>query len=71
MFNNNILNIQQNSVQYKYGDLQHFYKNDKVKDKSYIFHLAGRNNKIRYNISMKYLVRLVVKSFKDSEEKYC
>ena len=69
MFNNNILNIQQNSVQYKYGDLQHFYKNDKVNNKSYVFHLAGRNNKIRYNISMKYLVRLVVKSFKDSEEK--
>jgi hypothetical protein len=53
MYNNNILNIQKNSVQYKYGILQHFYENDKL-DKTFILHLAGRNNDIRHKISKKY-----------------
>ena len=58
MFNNNILNIQQNSVQYEYGLLQHFYENDKLTDKTYIFHLAGRSHDARYEKSKEYFDKL-------------
>lgn len=57
MFNNNILNIQENSIQHDYGVLQHFYENDKL-NKTYIFHLAGQNNTIRYNISKEYFYKI-------------
>lgn len=57
MFNNNILNIQENSIQYDYGVLQHFYENDKL-NKTYIFHLAGQTNTIRYNISKEYFYKI-------------
>jgi len=59
MFNNNLLNIKQNSIQYKYGDLQHFYENDKLNNKTYVFHLAGRNKSIRYDTSKKYFDNLM------------
>lgn len=59
MFNNNILNIQENSVQYEYGDLQHFNENDKVNYKTYIFHLAGTTSDIRYKTSKKYFDKLI------------
>jgi hypothetical protein len=59
MFNNNILNIQENSVIYEYGVLQHFYKNDKLNDKTYVFHLAGRFNNIRYEISKEYFDKFI------------
>ena len=58
MYNNNILNIQQNSIQYQYGELQHFYEYDKLNDITYIFHLAGRNNNIRYEKSKEYFDKL-------------
>jgi len=59
MYDNNILNIQQNSVRYEYGDLQHFNDHDKINNKSYIYHLAGHNNNIiRYTISKEYLDKL-------------
>jgi hypothetical protein len=54
MYNKNILNIQENSIQYEYGELQHFSENDKIKDKTYIFHLAGKGNHLRYQTSKKY-----------------
>jgi hypothetical protein len=54
MYNNNILNIQENSIQYEYGELQHFLENDKIKDKTYIFHLAGKSAHSRYQTSKKY-----------------
>jgi len=57
MYNNNILNIQENSVRYEYGELQHFSENDK-KDKTYIFHLAGKGSHLRYQISKKYFDQL-------------
>jgi len=59
MFNNNILNIQQNSIQYEYGDLQHFNENDKVNDKTYIFHLAGKSSDVRYKTSKEYFDKLI------------
>jgi len=55
MFNNNVLNIKQNSIQFDYGVLQHFYKNENLHKKPYILHLAGRNSDIRYNLSKSYL----------------
>jgi len=55
MYEKNMLNIQQNSVKYEYGHLQHFYENDKVNDKSYILHLAGRHSNTRYSMSKEYL----------------
>lgn len=58
MFNNNILNIQENSVTYGYGDLQHFRENDKLNGKSFIFHLAGLSSDIRYEISKEYFDKL-------------
>ena len=57
MFNNNILDIQKNSVQYEYGVLQHFDDYDKLNGKPYILHSAGRPN-IRYEISKKYFDKL-------------
>lgn len=57
MFNNNILNIKQNSIQFEYGILQHFYENDKLNE-TYIFHLAGRSSDIRYKSSKKYFDKL-------------
>jgi hypothetical protein len=54
MFNNNILNIQENSVQYEYGELQHFREYDKLNDKTYVFHLAGTSDDIRYEKSKEY-----------------
>lgn len=58
MFNNNILDIKNNSIQFEYGILQHFCKNDKL-DKTYVFHLAGRNNNIRYEESKKYFDKII------------
>jgi hypothetical protein len=57
MFNNNILNIQENSIQHDYGVLQHFYENDKL-IKTYIFHLAGQNNALRYDTSKEYFYKI-------------
>jgi hypothetical protein len=57
MFNNNILDIKQNSIQLNYAVLQHFTENDKL-DKTYIFHLAGRSKDIRYEISKKYFDKI-------------
>ena len=54
MFNNNILGIKENSVQYEYGILQHFNKYDKLHNKTYIFHLAGKDSYTRYKISKIY-----------------
>lgn len=58
MYFNNILNIQQNSIQYEYGELQHFHEDDKIQDKTYIFHLAGNSHDIRYTKSKEYFDKL-------------
>jgi hypothetical protein len=58
MFNQNILNIKQNSLQLKYGVLQHFNEHDKL-NKTYILHLAGKDRTTRYNISKNYFDKLL------------
>jgi len=58
MFNKNILNIKENSIQIEYGVLQHFYENDKLEN-TYIYHLAGRSSDKRYEASKKYLDKLM------------
>lgn len=61
MFYKNILNIQQNSIIYKYGCLQHFYENEKLNldNKPYIFHLAGQTDDTRYKSSKEYFDKLI------------
>ena len=59
MFNKNILDIKENSTQFEYGVLQHFYQNDKLDNKTYIFHLAGRSNDIRYRASKEYFDKII------------
>lgn len=54
MFDKNILNIQQNCVVLQYGILQHFYEHDRLKN-TYVFHVAGRDEKSRCEISTRYL----------------
>ena len=58
MFKKNIFNIKTNSIQIDYGILQHFYENEKLNNKSYIFHLAGRSNDIRNQSSKNYLNKI-------------
>jgi hypothetical protein len=58
MYDNNILDIKQNSIHLEYGVLQHFSENDK-QDKTYIFHIAGRDEYTRHELSRKYLVNLI------------
>ena len=53
MFNQNVLNIKQNSIIFVYGFLQHFHENDKLQE-TYVFHLAGKKSDVRYQISRKY-----------------
>ena len=57
MFDNNVLDIQQNSIHLEYGVLQHFGENDK-QDKTYIFHMAGRDHYTRYELSRNYFNNL-------------
>ncbi len=52
MYNKNVLNIKKNSVIIPYGILQHF--NEKQKNQPYIYHLAGKNKKLRIQICIKY-----------------
>jgi hypothetical protein len=63
MFNNNVLNITNNYIQLDYGVLQHFYENDKIDNKTYIHHLAGRDNNTRYETSKRYFDRITHTSF--------
>ena len=58
MYDNNILDIKQNSIHLEYGVLQHLSENDK-QDKTYIFHMAGRDHYTRHELSRKYLVNLI------------
>jgi len=59
MFDNNILDIKQNSVIVDYGVLQHLGEDDKVINKTYIFHMAGRDHYTRCEFSRKYLNNLI------------
>lgn len=57
MFENNILDIKNNCIEYNYGILQHFslHNKDDKEDNTYIFHAAGRKNDYRENKSKKYI----------------
>tara|TARA_B110000908_G_scaffold122868_1_gene144087 strand:- start:317 stop:949 length:633 start_codon:yes stop_codon:yes gene_type:complete len=58
---NNELDINQNSIEFEYGVLQHFGKNDKLNG-TYVYHLAGHSKELRYKTSQDYLNKLIVKS---------
>jgi hypothetical protein len=58
MVYNNILDIKNHSIKYKYGILQHFNENDKL-DKTFIFHLAGTCSNIRYELSKIYFDKIM------------
>lgn len=53
MYEKNIMDIQEKSVIYNYGIIQHFRDEDKLNN-TYIHHLAGKSSKIRYETSKKY-----------------
>jgi hypothetical protein len=55
MFDNNILDIRNNSILIDYGVLQHFYIDENFKPEPYIFHMAGKNRKLRIQLSKSYL----------------
>jgi len=59
MYDNNILDITQNSVIINYGVLQHLGEDDKLINKTYIFHMAGRDQYTRYEFSRKYYNNLI------------
>jgi hypothetical protein len=58
MFEKNIFNIRHNCVVLEYGIIQHFYEHDKLRN-TYVLHVAGRDEKSRYEISTKYLHKIV------------
>ena len=60
MFKQNILDIENNSIQYDYGLLQHFFNNDKLENTTYIYHLAGRSENIRYTESKIYFEKMIL-----------
>jgi len=53
MYNNNILDIKNNSTLHDYGVIQQFHENEFPKN-AYILHLAGQSNEKRIEISKKY-----------------
>ena len=55
MFDNNILDIRNNSILIDYGVLQHFYIDENFKPASYIFHMAGKIRSLRIQLSKSYL----------------
>jgi len=59
MFEQNVLDIKNNSVAIDYGILQHFHENEilKLAVKPFIFHLAGTNTQTRYNHSLYYITK--------------
>lgn len=57
MFRLNILDIKTNCVLIEYGILQHFYENDILHEKPFIFHLAGHSTEFRYNYSLEYITK--------------
>ncbi len=56
MYNNNILDIKNNSILYKYGILQHFNKNEIeiLPIQPFIYHLAGKSYEERLKASRNY-----------------
>jgi len=54
MFNQNLLNIKEHSIEYEYGCLQDFYEREMPSKNPYIYHMAGSSNFIRYTVSKQY-----------------
>jgi hypothetical protein len=61
MMNQNTLDIQNNSVSYEYGQLQHFHQDElsQFSQKPYVFHMAGKSYQERVHLSKEYYARLV------------
>lgn len=57
MYDNNILDIQNNSIIIDYGILQHFrfYELKEIKNKPFIFHLAAKDSNFRRIHSLNYM----------------
>jgi hypothetical protein len=72
MWNKNILDIQNNSSVIKYGILQHFFLDDKRDNETYVFHLAGKKNIIRYIVSRNYFNKInnIIMDCIESEYEY-
>ena len=60
MFNQNILDIKNNCIIFDYGVLQHFYAEEKLPNKPFIFHLAGQSSESRINHSLKYIKKIKI-----------
>jgi hypothetical protein len=62
MWEENILDIKNNSLRIDYGILQHFNENELIQftDKPFIFHLAGRSSEIRYQHSFDYNTKISI-----------
>jgi hypothetical protein len=62
MWQENILDIKNNSLILEYGILQHFFENElpQFSKIPYIYHLAGRSSEIRYNDSLNYMTKIGV-----------
>ena len=54
MYNENLLEIQNNSICYNYGILQHFYDNEELDIKPFILHMAGTSKEYRIDKSLEY-----------------
>ena len=56
MYNNNILDVQKNSIMLDYGVLQHFESNEllTLSYKPYVYHMAGKDKNMRINTSLNY-----------------
>ena len=62
MFNENILNIRENSIILDFGVLQHFNKHDRIDNISYICHLAGKDKDIRDKVAKNYFNKITSNS---------
>lgn len=58
MFDQNVLNIKENSIIIDFDILQHFNCSDDNDTQTYICHLAGRDTNTRYNVSLNYLNKI-------------
>ena len=60
MYDKNILDIQNNQISYEYGILQHFKHSElsTLRNKPFVFHLAGRSTADRIKISINYYISL-------------
>jgi hypothetical protein len=58
MFNLNILDIKNNCIIIDYGVLQHFFEEETLPNKPFIFHLAGQSREVRIKHSLNYIKKI-------------